>query len=57
MFLYVLNWLRGFVYLADGLIILFTLGLYEPDLSLKMDVWFTSLLENKMETKDENTRL
>lgn len=44
---YILNWLRGFAYLADGFIILLTIGLVEPDLSIRMDSWFISRVERE----------
>ena len=37
---YIANWARGFAYILDGLILLLSLGLIEPEFSLYMDGWF-----------------
>ena len=38
------TFLKGFVHLADGLILLFTLGLYQPRLLDNYNLW---VLKNK----------
>lgn len=45
---FIINWLRGFVYIADGLIILLSLGMIEPEFSLHMEAWFLYYLEKEL---------
>ena len=45
---FILNWLRGFAYVADGLIILLSLGFVEPDFSIMTDDWFIKRLEKSL---------
>ncbi len=45
MLTFILNWLRGFAYVVDGLIIIFSLGFIEPSFSIRMDAWFLSRVE------------
>ena len=45
---FILNWLRGFAYIADGLIMLLSFGFVEPDFSIMTDDWFVKRLEKSL---------